>query len=216
MRSGRRSIASHRHASNSGLWAPPAGRATSISLSGPDEAERKPFLHLATIPARPAPAGDVLGDIVGIPFRSFGQQREAADVGFLVDLPNGGVVGILAFVDASLRHLPFVRVGRGLRSLRATADEDGAGGIDQHGADAGPVGQVLPPIAFGRHVSVSRVPSRGPGGHRAFPARSPIPRRARRSAGGRWRRPARCHARVQHARGGRERRRWPAASGSGR
>jgi len=53
------------------------------------------------------------------------------------------VVGILAGVDAALRHLPGVTIGGRIGIRAASADENQAILVDQHHADTGAVGQIL-------------------------------------------------------------------------
>src|SRR5262245_50662756 len=73
-------------------------------LSG--EAQRVPFLRLAAKPAFPRLPDNVARNVVAQPFRDFAELLDRADAGLLMELPQRRLVGVLALVDAALRHLP--------------------------------------------------------------------------------------------------------------
>ena len=67
-------------------------------------------------------------------------QRDVvfAHPGFLVQFAQGCGAQVFAFVDPALRHLP----GIAFAVVDPLADEDETVGVDEHDADAGPVGQA--------------------------------------------------------------------------
>ena len=73
---------------------------------GTEEAEGVPLLLLPAISAAPGLADDVAGNIVGKPVGDLAELLDRADAGFLVELAQRRLVGILVLVDAALRHLP--------------------------------------------------------------------------------------------------------------
>ena len=73
--------------------------------------------------------------------RDLAELLDRADAGFLVELAQRRLVGILAVVDAALRHLPDVGGVGVLGPVGAAADEDEAVAVEHHHAGAGPVGQ---------------------------------------------------------------------------
>src|SRR5215208_602525 len=129
-----------------GLVAPPGGTADIDFAVVADEAECEPFLRLAPIAPFPRSPGHDRGKVVGIPFRSFGEECHRADVGLLVQFAQGGGIGVLAWVDSALRHLPRIPVahvlpaGLGL----ASTDQNDAVPVQQHHADAGAIRQLVP------------------------------------------------------------------------
>src|SRR5918998_1130453 len=105
-------IRSQRQSRNSALC-PPGGCAMSISESSPVKRSAYHFcIWPRYLPFHPWPTIS----------RGMSQRR---------------FVGILAFVDAALRHLPGVCGVDVLRPIAAFADEHPAFGVDQHDADAG-------------------------------------------------------------------------------
>jgi hypothetical protein len=114
----------------------------------PGKAHREPFLPLSAITALPGAPGHRAGNVVDQPIRNFAELLHRADAGFFVKLALGGFPGVLAGIDAALRHLPDVGFIDMFDAAGATANEDQPGRIDQHHADAGPVWQVL----VARHV----------------------------------------------------------------
>src|SRR5690606_35510527 len=107
------------------------------------EADRVPLLALATITPFPDAPGDGARDIVGQPLGDFAELFHRAGAGFLVKLAHRRRPGILAVIDAPLRHLPDEIVGGVLDTARTATDENEARGIDQHHADALAVGKVV-------------------------------------------------------------------------
>src|SRR5581483_4347564 len=112
-----------------------------VVLAG--EADGEPFLALAAITALPGSAGDRARDVVDQPFGELAELLHRADAGLLVKLALGRCPGVLAGIDAALRHLPDMGVVDMLDARGAAADEDQPVLVDQHHADAGPVGQIF-------------------------------------------------------------------------
>ena len=109
----------------------------------PGKAHRKPFLRLSAIFALPGPADQLTGNVVAQPFGDFAEPLDRADIGFLVQFAQRGRPGVLAGIDAALRHLPGMPNIDVLRSVDALADKRAAVAIEQHNADAGTVGQIF-------------------------------------------------------------------------
>eukprot|EP00752_Nemacystus_decipiens_P000197 g197.t1 len=104
---------------------------------GPEETQREPLLGLAAIAALPDTARQGRRQVVGVPGRALGQEvgLVGSDAHLLAQFAPGGLDRGLPLVDAALRHLPMV-AGR----VDPVADEDVAGRIHQHQADAFAVG----------------------------------------------------------------------------
>src|ERR1700756_5547873 len=96
-----------------------------IVLAG--EAHREPLLPLAAVASLPGAPGDRARNIVGEPLADLAELLDRADAGLFVELALGGLPTILAGADAA----------------GAAADEDQPALVDQHHADAGPVGQIF-------------------------------------------------------------------------
>jgi hypothetical protein len=76
---------------------------------------------------------DVGWKIVSHPFLGAAEQAGRADAGLLAQFAPGGVLEILALVDAALRKLPVVRRD----GVAAAAVPDAAVGVEQDDADIG-------------------------------------------------------------------------------
>src|SRR6202048_1067154 len=72
------------------------------------ETNRVPFLPLAAIAALPGAPGHGARNIVGQPVRDLAELLDRANAGFLVEFALGRRPGVLAGIDAALRHLPDV------------------------------------------------------------------------------------------------------------
>src|SRR5262245_50432873 len=107
------------------------------------EAHREPFLRLAAIPALPGLTHDLARDVIVEPVRDLAELLDRADIGLLVELAQRSRPGVLARIDAALRHLPGMGGVDVLGPAHALADEDAAGAVEHHDADAGPVGKGL-------------------------------------------------------------------------
>src|SRR5258708_3135478 len=107
------------------------------------EANREPFLALAAIAALPGAAGDRARNVVDQPVGDFAELLHRSNAGFFVKLAFGRGPGVLAGVDATLRHLPDMGFIDMLDSAGAATDEDQPRCVDQHHADACSVGQVF-------------------------------------------------------------------------
>ncbi len=71
-------------------------------------------------------------------------EARGVHAGFLDKLAARGGLGVLALIEAALRHLPpradpLRRAG----AIGSPPDKDAAFGVDEHHADARPVGQPL-------------------------------------------------------------------------
>ena len=104
-----------------------AARAGDVDLAFvAGKAQCEPFLRLPAILALPGLAEDVARDVVGQPVRDLAKLLDRADVGLLVELAQRRLVGVLALVDAALRHLPGVSFVDVFGPVGAPADEDAA------------------------------------------------------------------------------------------
>ena len=88
----------------------------------------------ARCPTAAAHADELRRQIVWPPVRALSNDLRAVGADFLLQLAQRGAAWILALVDAALRHLP--RFGR---HIDAAGNEDPAGGVEQHQADARPI-----------------------------------------------------------------------------
>src|ERR1700730_3413045 len=86
---------------------------------------------------------DVARDVVGEPLAEFGETFDRANPCFLIKFTQCRRPGVVAAVDAALRHLPDMRFIDVLGPLRATAYEDEPGAIEHHDSDARAIGQIL-------------------------------------------------------------------------
>src|SRR5262249_27646229 len=68
---------------------------------------------------------------------------DRADAGLFIEFALGGRPGVLAGINPALRHLPDMVLVDMLDAAGATADEDEPVAVEQHHADAGPIGQVF-------------------------------------------------------------------------
>src|SRR5262245_46016369 len=109
----------------------------------PGEAQREPFLRLATIFSIPRLAHDLARDVVGEPLVDRAKMLDRPDVGLLAQFAQSAFIGVLAPVDAALWHLPDMRLIDVLRAFDAAADEDEAVAVDHRQANAGAIGQVF-------------------------------------------------------------------------
>src|SRR6266478_5764065 len=132
-----------------------------VVLAG--EANRVPFLPLAAIAALPGAPGNGAWNVIDQPVRDLAELLDRADTGFLVELALRGLPGVLAGIDAALRHLPNVGFVDVFDAAGAATDEDEPFRVDQHHADACSVGQVF----------VARHSVKASCGHRHDPARNP-------------------------------------------
>jgi len=81
------------------------------------------------------------GKVVGEPPRRLADNPRLAGARLLFQLAQRGFTGRFALVDAALRHLPG-ECAAGIDLLDAIADPDKTIAIDEHDADARPVGQA--------------------------------------------------------------------------
>src|SRR6516164_4747874 len=107
------------------------------------EAEREPFLPLPAVAPLPGTPGDGARNVVDQPVGYLAELFHGADVGFLIEFALGGFPGVLAGINAALRHLPDMGLLHMLDAAGAPPDEDQPILVDQHHADTGPVGQIL-------------------------------------------------------------------------
>src|ERR1700676_1466029 len=108
-----------------------------------DEANRVPFLPLAAIAPLPGAPGNGARNVIDQPVRDLAELLDRADAGFLIEFALGRLPGILAGIDAALRHLPNVGFVDVFDAARAAANENEPCGVDQHHADACSIGQVF-------------------------------------------------------------------------
>src|SRR4051794_22197391 len=110
------------------------------------EAESEPLLALSAVSPAPSAPGDDLREVVAIPVGSLCEEPDRTDARLLVQFPNCRIQRRFSRIDAALRHLPGIAIrhvfaaGLGF----AAADEDEVVFVEQHHADTGAVGQVLP------------------------------------------------------------------------
>src|SRR5262249_7863116 len=102
-----------------------------------------PLLGLAAEPALPRLTDQLARDVVVEPVGDLAEPLDRANTGLLVELTQRRRPRILAGIDAALRHLPGMHHVDMLAPAGAAADEDAAGGVEHHGADAGAVRQVF-------------------------------------------------------------------------
>jgi len=124
------------------------------------EAGGEPDLLLAAIAALPGDAHERVGKIVGQPVAGSGHEARAADARFLGKLAARCGLGVFALIETALRHLP-PRPGalRRVAAIGAPSDEGEAVAIEQHDADARPVGQPLL-IGHSGKISLAGAPRR--------------------------------------------------------
>src|SRR6185503_17932115 len=104
------------------------------------EAQRVPLLLLALVPAAPGLTDDLARNVIGEPARHLAEFLDRLDVGLLVELAQRRLVGVLALVDAALRHLPDMVAVDVFRPAGAATDEDEPSRVEHHDAGAGTVG----------------------------------------------------------------------------
>src|SRR5258706_8641996 len=122
----------------------PPARARDIDLLVPaGETDRVPFLPLAAIAALPGAPGNRAWNIIDQPLRDLAEFLDRTDAGFLIEFALRRRPGILAGIDAALRHLPDVGLVDMFDAAGAATDEDQPGCVDQHHADACSIGQVF-------------------------------------------------------------------------
>src|SRR5688572_5960537 len=126
------------------------GRDVDVAV-GAEEAECEPFLALAAEPALPDLRHQLGRQIVLQPILALADEARAVGADLLAHLAPGGLQRLLALVDAALRHLPG-RAG----VVDALGHEHLALLVDQHDADARPVGQ-LGDLLCGHWYALGRV-----------------------------------------------------------
>src|ERR1700712_4005337 len=107
------------------------------------EAHGKPLLALAAIAALPGATGNGARDVVDQPVRHLAELLDGAHAGLFIEFALSGFPGVLAGIDAALRHLPDMGLVDVLDAAGAATDEDQPGCVDQHHADACAIGQVV-------------------------------------------------------------------------
>src|SRR5260221_12522730 len=138
------------------------------------EANRVPFLPLAAIAALPGAPGNRAWNVIDQPVRDLAELLDRADTGFLVELALRGLPGVLAGIDAALRHLPNVGFVDVFDAAGAATDEDEPFRVDQHHADACSVGQVfVAPHSVKASSRHSQDPARNPAEPETSPRRCP-------------------------------------------
>src|SRR3954470_2280313 len=105
------------------------------------EAQRVPLLALAAILAVPGLAGDLGRDVVAEPLLAAAELLDRTDVGLLIEFALGCRPGLLAGVDAALRHLPHMNRVDMFGPVEAAPDEDEPIAVEYCEAHAGPVGK---------------------------------------------------------------------------
>src|SRR6185312_1101912 len=105
------------------------------------EAQRVPLLALAAILAVPGLAGDLGRDVVAEPLLAAAELLDRADIGLLIELALGCRPGLLAGIDAALRHLPYMHRVDVLGPVEAASDEDEAVAVEHREPHAGPIGE---------------------------------------------------------------------------
>src|ERR1700728_5358236 len=102
-----------------------AARALDIHLGVlSDKANRIPFLPLAAIATLPGASGNGSWNVIDQPVRDLAELVDRAHAGFLVQFSPRGGPGILAGIDATLRHLPDMRFIDMFNATGAATDED--------------------------------------------------------------------------------------------
>src|SRR5262245_26249417 len=105
------------------------------------EARGKPELRLAAIAPMPSGADQPLRQIIAVPSPRAAEDAGTHYAGLLLQLAQRCGFRVFALVEASLRHLPPISGPLGSeRHVGALADEDSALAVDEHHADARPVG----------------------------------------------------------------------------
>jgi hypothetical protein len=107
------------------------------------KAQRVPFLFLAAVSSFPCLGADFFRNVVGHPIPDLAELFDRFDAGFLVELAKRRRIGLLALVDAALRHLPDVRFVGVLGAIRPPSDEDEAFAIDDTQPGAGAIWQIF-------------------------------------------------------------------------
>src|SRR3954469_3021274 len=107
------------------------------------EPHGEPLLPLGTIAALPGAAGHGAWNVVDQPFRDFAELLHRLHAGLFIELALGGFPGILAGIDAALRHLPDMGFVDMLDAAGAAADEHQPLRVEQHHPDAGSIGQIV-------------------------------------------------------------------------
>src|SRR5262249_21052159 len=95
------------------------------------------------IAALPGAAGHRARDVIDQPVGHLAELLDRADAGLLVEFALGRLPGVLAGIDAALRHLPDMAVVDMLDARGAATDEDQPVLVAQHHADAGSVVQII-------------------------------------------------------------------------
>src|SRR5437763_262842 len=80
-------------------------------ISGPSSLKRRPIRTRpdalnSAIPTLPGASGNGAGNVVAQPLRHLAELLDRADAGFLIEFALRRRPGILAGIDAALRHLP--------------------------------------------------------------------------------------------------------------
>src|SRR5258708_25060464 len=99
-----------------------------VILAG--KTNRIPFLPLAAVTALPGAPGNGAGNVIDQPVRDLAELLDRADAGFLIEFPLCGGPGILAGIDAALRHLPNVGFVDMFDAAGAATNEDQPGCAD--------------------------------------------------------------------------------------
>src|SRR6266478_6877526 len=109
-----------------------------------------PVPSLAAIPAAPCLADDVARNVIGEPVVNLPETLDRSDAGLLIKFPQRRRPWVLIAIDAALRHLPDVGFVDVFGPFGTPADEDQAGAVEHHDADARTVGQILEARHIGR------------------------------------------------------------------
>ncbi len=123
-----------------------SGWSVSMLIASPQIAHGEPALGLAAEATLPEPRHELARQVIGQPDGALAQDIDPAggEADLLGQLAQSGVARALARVDPALRHLPGVG-----RVVDALSGKDQAMAVQQHHANAGPVGQRLD-LAFGQ------------------------------------------------------------------